>query len=389
MAPQATSIQSQLFSVGFVASARMKTIRAIAQAAVGVLALACPLANAQGVGAQCLELLVAGVGGAQNTYVKNRCEFPVTVAWCIKDIDVRSCAGGRAPSDICWRIEEKSCGDSRSGLNLSHQALEPFQNFSVFFGRPLQRATHVVMEACRGRDVKARQSGGSTGPMVCEGGIGATTPGTSDPGLARPAGVGNSDVAPTPRPRQYANRGLTPDLEQSRGMLQQILRDVDFRSDAELDRQILPVYRAASRAAQRAFQQAGELKKTKLHRNANDATQCLQVERTGTQVEWGIEGRFRIVNRCNYQVEASWCANTSECTQGFGSTWKLDPGFDWPIYFSDPDSPFIRVGGCRTEANRIPLPSDAALRQPGAVNTRHNDPLVTPGVGRMQGHICE
>lgn len=238
----------------------------------------------------------------------------------------------------------------------------------------IQQIAKVVNEHCGGGRLPAPASAGT-------GATGSTGPGAS-------AGE-RASVAPTPRPRQYANRDETPDLDQARGLLQKLVRDAQGRNNLEQDLQILPTYQAAQRAAQRAFQQEGELRKTKLHRNANDATQCLQVERTGTQVEWGIEGRFRIINRCDYQIEASWCANTAECTQGFGSTWKLNPGVDWPIYFSDPDRPFIRVGACRTEANRISLPSDAALRQPGAVNSRHNDPPAALGVARMQSHICE
>jgi hypothetical protein len=131
------------------------------------------------------------------------------------------------------------------------------------------------------------------------------------------------------------------------------------------------------------------LRGRRLHNAANDVTQCLQVIPTRVRREWGTSARFRLANRCGFPVEASWCANARECGAGHGNLWTIRANSDYPIFFADPDAPYIRVGGCRTRADRVPLPSDAAINRQGGIDTRHNDPPAAPGVGIMQGHVCE
>lgn len=147
---------------------------------------------------------------------------------------------------------------------------------------------------------------------------------------------------------------------------------------------------ATSRQRQAAANANHTATKTrKLHNRLNDVTPCLAVDPTGVREEWGMEGRYRIRNTCSFPVEASWCANKSECTTGRGSTWKLPPKGVWPIFFADLANPQIGIGGCRTEENRIPLPSDAALSAAGGINTSHKPPIPYPGVTILPGHRCD
>lgn len=139
-------------------------------------------------------------------------------------------------------------------------------------------------------------------------------------------------------------------------------------------------------AARQAFDKT---KQRKLHNRENDATDCVRVEPTGVRQEWGMEGRYRIVNTCGYPIEASWCANSEECGAGRGNTWKIPANGKWPIFFADPTNPEIGVGACRTGAQAKPLPSDAAIAAAGGVNTSHLQPAPQPGVGAMQNHRCE
>jgi len=130
-------------------------------------------------------------------------------------------------------------------------------------------------------------------------------------------------------------------------------------------------------------------KTRKLHNRLNDVTPCLAVDPTGVREEWGMEGRFRIRNTCSFPVEASWCANKKECESGRGSLWKLPPKGTWPIFFADVANPVIGIGGCRTEEDRRPLPSDAAIAAAGGINTSHKQPMPYPGVSAMPNHRCD
>lgn len=130
-------------------------------------------------------------------------------------------------------------------------------------------------------------------------------------------------------------------------------------------------------------------KTRKLHNRLNDVTPCLAVDPTGVREEWGMEGRFRIRNTCSFPVEASWCANKTECDAGRGSLWKLPPKGTWPIFFADVANPTIGIGGCRTEEDRQPLPSDAAIAAAGGINTSHKQPIPSPGVSAMPNHRCD
>lgn len=124
----------------------------------------------------------------------------------------------------------------------------------------------------------------------------------------------------------------------------------------------------------------------KLHFAANDMTQCMKVVPTGTRLEWGTSGKFKMINTCSDTVNVSWCANRAECDGDHGNLWTLRPGMEWPIFFADPADPYIRVGACRNMGK--PVPPDAQLARQGGVSTRHNDPPVAPGVGIMPNHKC-
>ncbi len=73
---------------------------------------------------------------------------------------------------------------------------------------------------------------------------------------------------------------------------------------------------------------------------------------------------MRMVNTCEYAVDVTWCANRTECAAhpwseyyvpSSGNTWQLGPGAEWPIFFTDPRDPYIRLGACRTGADEIPF----------------------------------
>ncbi len=177
-------------------------------------------------------------------------------------------------------------------------------------------------------------------------------------------------------------------LPQSRAVLTELLQ-AGAQAPERPEHEIRPAFQAALRASSRAFQQDAAAKVSKVHNNANDATQCMKVEKTGARAEWGIQGRMRLVNTCAYRVEVSWCANVAECTSGHGNLWTVDGGADWPIFFTDPANPMVRIAACKVGGDRQPLPSDAALARSGGINARHNDPQPTLGVGRMLGHVCE
>ncbi len=102
--------------------------------------------------------------------------------------------------------------------------------------------------------------------------------------------------------------------------------------------------------------------------------------------EWGIEGRYRLVNTCGYPVEASWCANKTECDTGRGNLWSILPNNSWPIFFAGAE---IKVGGCKAGDAKQPLPSDADIAQAGGINESHQQPMPYPGVSVMPGHRCE
>jgi hypothetical protein len=139
-----------------------------------------------------------------------------------------------------------------------------------------------------------------------------------------------------------------------------------------------------------AFQRQREGGTQKLHNHANDATSCLSVVATGTKVEWGASGKFKLVNTCGYPVAASWCANTRDCDSGIGNLWTIGAGKDYPIFFADPAHPDIRVGACRTGAqatNKV----DVVANNNGVsmVDTAHDPPQPASGVSIMPGHKCD
>lgn len=140
-------------------------------------------------------------------------------------------------------------------------------------------------------------------------------------------------------------------------------------------------------AGQQAYDQS---KQRKMHNRLNDATACLKVEPTGARQEWGIEGRYRLVNTCGYPVEASWCANKTECDTGRGNLWTIPPNNNWPIFFAGAGGPLdIKVGGCKAGDAKQPLPSDAEIAQAGGINESHQQPTPYPGVSVMPSHRCE
>lgn len=152
---------------------------------------------------------------------------------------------------------------------------------------------------------------------------------------------------------------------------------------------ISPKWRPVDRQIKQAFDAEAKRRQKRVHHAANDMTQCLKVEATGAREEWGMAGRFRIKNTCGSAVRASWCANEMECSSGHGNLWTIPAGSDWPIFFADPNNPFIRVGGCKVASESVPLPSDAALARAGGLYSRHSEPPSAPGVGSMPGHSCE
>lgn len=148
---------------------------------------------------------------------------------------------------------------------------------------------------------------------------------------------------------------------------------------------------AQRRASQTTSERAGfqRMKSRIVHNRANDATACLKVEPTGVISEWGIEGRFRLINSCGYPVEASWCANNAECSTGRGSTWTIRGGGNYPIFFADADNPNIAVGGCKAgEAKQPPLGEQPGINRTGFSEAR-DMPQAAAGVTLMPNHRCE
>lgn len=151
--------------------------------------------------------------------------------------------------------------------------------------------------------------------------------------------------------------------------------------------QVLAQRRASQSASERAAFQ--RMKSRVVHNRANDATACLKVEPTGVISEWGIEGRFRLINSCGYPVEASWCANNTECSTGRGSTWTIRGGGNYPIFFADADNPNIAVGGCKAgEAKQPPLGEQPGINRTGFSEAR-DMPQAAAGVTLMTNHRCE
>ncbi|ALL14304.1 hypothetical protein [Caulobacter henricii] len=140
-------------------------------------------------------------------------------------------------------------------------------------------------------------------------------------------------------------------------------------------------------AAARQAYQAGKTRK--LHNSLNDATACLRVQPTGVRTEWGIEGRYRLINTCDYPVSASWCANTRECELKRGNLWTIRPRGGYPIYFADLANPQIQIGGCREGDGKRPLPSDADLSRQGGVSEARAQPIPAVGVSLLPSHRCD
>lgn len=139
-------------------------------------------------------------------------------------------------------------------------------------------------------------------------------------------------------------------------------------------------------AAKEAFAKA---KQRLVHNRENDATPCVKVEPTGVRAEWGMEGRFRIRNTCDFPIEASWCANTDECSRGAGSTWTLKPYGEWPIFFAETGYTRIEVGACRAGDAKFPPRSTEEIARAGGLNEQHLQPMPYPGLSTMPGHRCE
>jgi len=125
-----------------------------------------------------------------------------------------------------------------------------------------------------------------------------------------------------------------------------------------------------------------------IHNRANDATACIRVEPTGAQMEWGIEGRYRLRNSCSYPISASWCANTNECGGNRGNMWTIAPGKDWPIYFADVANPNIQVGACKAGDARQPPLGQQGVERTG-FNAGRDTPAPAPGVSLLTRHRCD
>jgi hypothetical protein len=127
-----------------------------------------------------------------------------------------------------------------------------------------------------------------------------------------------------------------------------------------------------------------------VNNHADDATDCLSVVKTGTKVEWGTNGKFKLINTCSYPVEAAWCANTKDCESHVGNLWTIGAGRDYPIFFADESAPDIRVGACRIQSQRtskVDVVADG--RGAGQIDTSHKPPQPAPGVSIMQDHTCD
>lgn len=206
---------------------------------------------------------------------------------------------------------------------------------------------------------------------------------------------------PAARPAESSPRGMAP-LPAMRSIegttVKGHKRALGPQGTAALDKVMLPAPDIAPeqvmvqrRAAQSQAERSGfqKMRTRTLHNRANDATACLKVEKTGVTSEWGIEGRYRLVNSCGYPVEASWCANTAECFSGRGNLWTIRAGGDYPIFFGDPTNPDIQVGGCKAgAAKEAPLAQQPGINQSG-VNEAREMPAPAPGVSLLTNHRCE
>jgi hypothetical protein len=325
----------------------MNTCREVIKATLILIAFGSTSATAQSV-LGCLKMPSTPSG----FHLQNVCEYAITAVWCVQK-------------------QGQGCYDQSGGWIFTHvQSIDPGKSHFVMESDMVGRG-FVSMDACRGRDVKvsvvSRQ-------LVCESKIAASPPALPQPPLP---------------PTQPSAQSQAPSMGQSRALLQDLVRADIVQPPANADREIRPAFQAALRASRRAFQEDVAGKKSKVHNNASDATQCMKVESTGVREEWGMHGRMRMVNTCGFPVEVSWCANEMECAGGHGSTWTLQGGWDWPIFSTDPANPMVRIAACKTDEFKTPLPSDAALARAGGINARHNDPPPARGVSRMLGHVCE
>ncbi len=139
-------------------------------------------------------------------------------------------------------------------------------------------------------------------------------------------------------------------------------------------------------AAQQEYEKA---KKRRMHNSLNDATSCIRVLPTGVRYEWGIEGRFRLLNTCGYPVSVSWCANKDECENNRGGLWNIYPGRSWPIYGGDATNPYIQLGACKEGDAKQPLPPDADISKAGGISEARQLPVPSPGVGLLPSHRCD
>jgi len=123
-----------------------------------------------------------------------------------------------------------------------------------------------------------------------------------------------------------------------------------------------------------------------VHNGANDATECVRVEVTGTRVEWGSTGKMRMVNTCSYPVAVLWCANTQQCETTPGNLQTINAGQEWPIFFSDPENPDVRLGACRIGAQAV-----AAVGPNGTFTSDHRDPApgAPAGVRAWTRNTCD
>jgi hypothetical protein len=206
--------------------------------------------------------------------------------------------------------------------------------------------------------------------------------------------LGNGAPAPPPQPSYTGYNSA-----ETQALIDQLLKPqgpsaaVGMSSRPMVDLAALAAGGPASESSKRddaAARQAYEAGKTrKMHNSLNDATACLRVEPTGARTEWGIEGRYRLINSCDYPVSASWCANTRECETGRGNLWTIRPRGGYPIFFADPANPQIQVGGCREGEGKRPWPSDAALNRQGGVSEARAQPIPAVGVSLLLSHRCD
>lgn len=200
-----------------------------------------------------------------------------------------------------------------------------------------------------------------------------------------------TSAGPPPRPAPRELRGeVKYGVESSLGP----------RGNAALDKAMLPgpaipamepaAVTAQRRGTQASREKAGfqQMRGRKVHNQANDATGCLKVIPTGVVSEWGIEGRYRLLNTCSYPVEAAWCSSTAECDGGRGNLWTIRPSGGYPIFGGDPDNPDIRVGGCKGGDAKAPPLGQQDVERTGFSEARAM-PVPAPGVSLLSNHRCE